>query len=152
MTPEELEVKRQVRRMELDAVNDALPELEFRGYGNGMPWQGDGKYLPGGEGSEFYMRFRHNQASMTVYQGEAFESDALLSAVIWPFYEYGSEEARDGYAGELHGYDEIVPMAQQLLARLAPVSEDNPTSQTILVRDVEALLAACKNTVEAPDD
>lgn len=143
MTEHGYSEKMAARRRELDEVNAALPELKFRGYGNGMPWQGEGRYLPV-KRAWFYMRFRHNQASMTVFKGKPFESKEFLSTVVWPYYDEDSEEACGGQAGELNGVDEIVTMARKLVDGLAPVSEENPTSQMILMRQVEAMMRASK--------
>lgn len=142
MDVEERERLMKLRKLELDAVNAALPELEFNGYGNGCPWQGEGKYLPI-EGAEFYVRFRHNQASMTVFSGAPFESDDLLSAVIYPWFDPETERSCENDAGTLHGEDEIIAVASALIEKLAPVSEDNPTSQMLLASQVQALMDAC---------
>jgi hypothetical protein len=127
------------RDQERAEINAALPEgAELLFYGNGTPWQADGLF----NGLEMYARFRHNQASMTVWHGLAWKSDVVLSSVIYPWYPEDSEEALGGHAGDLNGYDEIVPLMRRLLEELAPNSEDNPTSAQLLAREVEALTKA----------
>jgi hypothetical protein len=130
------------RERERDEINAALPDgVELINYGNGLPWQADTIF----HGKHAYLRFRHNQGSMTVWDGEAWESDVVLSCVVWPYFDPESDEACGGHAGTLIGYDEVVPFVRRMLEELAPHdTETNPTSSELLARDVEALIAAMK--------
>lgn len=89
------------------------------------------------------MRLRGNQASMTVWEGEAWKSKVVLSAVIWPYFAPESDEAADGWAGMLEGVDEISTFANRLLEQLQPYDpEDNPTSQDLLRQRLQEMLDA----------
>lgn len=102
-------------------------------FGGAVPWQGWGTY----RGSPCYLRFRHNQASIAVYGDEAREIE-VLAAVIWPYFPDGHPDAHE-HAGDLAD-DQVAAFVHDLVGRLAPVSETNPTSATLLARAVDELM------------
>lgn len=113
-------------------------------FGGSYPWQADAHL----QGQYTYLRFRHNQASMTVYD-KTPESlythediTEVLSSVIWPYYPEGHPEHHVHTGAPLD--EDIAEMITLLIHRLAPVSEDNPSSMMILGRAVDALVEAEK--------
>jgi len=105
---------------------------EYAQLGGACPWQAWGAL----HGHGAYFRFRHNQASCTVYDGPDTDGLPLLSAVIYPYDPEGDD--LDGWISP----EEAVRMVKRLVEELRPVSEENPTSVMIMARQMEELLKA----------
>lgn len=132
------EVEAKVPGFEFDRWEDGKPA-----FGGMMPWQADGHL----HGKSCYLRFRHNQASLTVYDRDQENYDdhhreEILSSVIWPYYPEGHPEHHEHTGKPLD--EDIAEMVWLLVERLAPVSEDNPSGMMLLGRAVDALVEAEK--------
>lgn len=130
--------RKKQRERDRQQLNERLPDgLELVYYGNGFPWQADAKL---GD-LDAYLRFRHNQGSMTVWEGKAWDSEVLLSSIVYPYFDPESE--RSCNAGTLDSPDEIVEFVHRVFAALEPYDrETNPTSAGLLRDQVAALLKA----------
>lgn len=121
-------------------VEAEIPDVKFtrNSYGVNMggacPWQAEGTY----QGQPFYVRFRHNQASMTVFDGdEPFEGESVFCSVVYP-YDAVDCDNLDGWLAE----DEVLPFMRTVVDALAPVSEENPTGEMLMGRAIKRLMQA----------
>lgn len=151
MSEEQWAVKLAEWIQQAEQIEAETPGFTFDRHGDGRPafggwapWQADGHL----QGQSCYLRFRHNQASMTVYDRDQENYDdndreEILSAVIWPYYPEGHPEHHVHTGSPLDA--DIAEMIRRLISELAPVSEDNPSSMMILARAVDALTARVKS-------
>lgn len=118
---------------------DGTPQM-----GGACPWQADG-YV---NDQACYLRFRHNQASMTVYDRDfdrwhPGDEKEILSSVIHPYYLEGHPEHHVHTGSPLD--EDVAEMINRLVAELAPVSDENPSGLMIMGQQVDALTAKIKS-------
>lgn len=148
MTDEQWAKRLQERQDQANEIEYRVPGFEFErhedgnpAFGGWAPWQADAHL----HGAPCYLRFRHNQASLTVYDRERESYNDLgqkeiLSSVIWPYYPEGHPD-HHVHTGAPNDED-IAEMIGRLIKELAPVSEDNPSSLMIMERTVNELVDA----------
>ena len=132
------EIEARVPGFEFNRIGDVEQRPHF---GGSYPWQAEGHL----QGQYTYLRFRHNQASMTVYDRDPegyddFSMTEILSSVIYPYYPEGHPEHHVHTGRPLE--EDVVEMIQRLIRELAPVGDDNPSSLMIMGQAVDALVKA----------